>query len=140
MLGTIRVHTIWLLLLFYCVCTAVYGSRTTPHRMKIKPNYCPPGPQSLGLFLTRTTIPRTIPHQDNSLLGPLPRNKATHQDQYLYGGELSWWGVVRIWQYMVNDLPLYCTHVCGESIAGERLVVPKVKLGEQRVKTIFFLL
>ena len=64
--------------------------------MKIKPNYCPPGPQSLGLFPTGTTIPRTIPHQDNSLLGPLPRNKATHQDQYLYGGELSWWGVVRI--------------------------------------------
>ena len=45
---------------------------------------------------TRTTIPRTIPHQDNSPLGPLPRNKTTHQDQNLNGGELSSWGVVRI--------------------------------------------
>ena len=44
---------------------------------------------------TGTTIPRTIAHQDNSPLGPLPRNKTTHQDQYMYGGELSWWGVVQ---------------------------------------------
>ena len=41
-----------------------------------------------------TTIPTTIPHQENSPLGPLPRNKTTYQDQYLYsgncpGGELS---------------------------------------------------
>ena len=45
---------------------------------------------------TGTTIPRTIPHQDNSPLGPLPQNKTTHQDQNMYCGELSWWGVVRI--------------------------------------------
>ena len=62
--------------------------RTIPHQIKIKPNHCPPGPQSLGLLL--------IPNQDNSPLGPLPRNKTTHQDQNLYGGELSSWGVVRI--------------------------------------------
>ena len=37
---------------------------------------------------TGNTIPRTLPHQDNSPLGPLPRNKTTHQDQYLYDGEL----------------------------------------------------
>ena len=60
------------------------GSRTTPHwriiphRIKIKPNYCPPGPLSLGQFPTIT------PHH-----GPLPTSKTTHQDQYLYGGELS---------------------------------------------------
>ena len=61
------------------------GSRTTPHqgqfphRIKIKPNHCPPGPRSLAL----------LPHQDTCPLGPLPRNKTTHQDQYLYSGELS---------------------------------------------------
>ena len=51
------------------------GSRTTPHQMKIKPNYCPPGPLSVG---------------------PLPTSQTTHQDQYLHGGQLSWLGVVRI--------------------------------------------
>ena len=61
--------------------------RTIPHQIKIKPNHCPPGPQSLGLF----------PYQDNSPLGPLTRSKTTHQDQNLYGGKLSSWGVVRIW-------------------------------------------
>ena len=60
--------------------------RTNPHQIKIKPNHCPPGQQSLGLF----------PHQDNSPLGPLPRNKTTHQDQKLNGGELSSWGVIQI--------------------------------------------
>ena len=33
--------------------------KTIPHQIKIKPNHCPPGPQSLGLFPTRTT-----PHWD----------------------------------------------------------------------------
>ena len=33
---------------------------TIAHRIKIKPIYCPPGPRSLGLILTRTT-----PHQDH---------------------------------------------------------------------------
>ena len=28
--------------------------------------------------------------------GPLTTSKTTHQDQYLYGVDLSWWGVVRI--------------------------------------------
>ena len=41
--------------------------RTIPHQ----PNHCPPGPKSLGLF-------------------------QYHQDQHLYGGELSSWGVVQI--------------------------------------------
>ena len=36
------------------VCIKI-GSRTIPHQIKIKPNHCPPGPQSLGLFPTRTT-------------------------------------------------------------------------------------
>ena len=42
------------------------GSRTTPHEdtsppdKKIKPNHCPPGPHSLGIFPTRTT-----PHWDH---------------------------------------------------------------------------
>ena len=31
-----------------------------PHRIKLKPNYCPPGPQSLGQLPTRTT-----PQQDH---------------------------------------------------------------------------
>ena len=60
--------------------------RTIPHQIKNKAQPLP----------TRTTIPRTIPHQDDSPLGPLPRNKTTLQDQNLYGGELSCWGVVRI--------------------------------------------
>ena len=57
---------------------------------------------------TRTTIPRTIPHQDNSPLGPLPRNKTTHQDQDLYGGELSSWGVVRIWSTCISNVSHKC--------------------------------
>ena len=56
----------------------------------------PPDKNKAQPLPTGTTIPRTNPHQDNSPLGPLPRNKTTHQDQYQYGGELSWWGVVRI--------------------------------------------
>ena len=67
------------------------GSRTTPHE-----DNSPSDKNKAQPLPTRTTIPRTIPHQDNSPLGPLPRNKTTHQDQNLYGGELSSWGVVRI--------------------------------------------
>ena len=33
----------------------IEGSRTIPHEIQIKPNHCPSGPQSLGLFPTRTT-------------------------------------------------------------------------------------
>ena len=44
------------------------------------------------LWPTRTAIPI----KDNSPPGPLQTSKTTHQDQYLYGGALSWWGVVRI--------------------------------------------
>ena len=39
-------------------CDRVIGQlpmRTIPHQIKIKPNHCPPGPQSLGLFPTKTT-------------------------------------------------------------------------------------
>ena len=46
----------------------------SPHRMKMKPNYCPPGPRSLGQLPTRTTTNQYY---------------TTHQDQYLYGRELS---------------------------------------------------
>ena len=60
---------------------------------------------------TGTMIPRTIPHQNNSPLGPLPQNKTTHQDQYLhvhvYGGELSWWGVVRIRFTMIGMINIF---------------------------------
>ena len=52
------------------------GSRTTPHE-----DNSPPDKNKGQPLPTRTTIPRTIPHQDNSPLGPLPRNKTTHQDQ-----------------------------------------------------------
>ena len=74
---------------FVHVC--VYGSRTTPHE-----DNSPPDKNKAQPLPTRTTIPRAIPHQDNSPLGPLPRNKTTHQDQNLYGRELSSGGVVRI--------------------------------------------
>ena len=47
----------------------------------------PPDKNKPQALPTGTTIPRTIPHQDNSPLGPLPWNKTIHQDQYLYGGE-----------------------------------------------------
>ena len=66
-------------------------NRTTPHE-----DNSPPDKNKAQPLPTRTTIPRTIPHQDNSPLGPLPRNKTTHQDQNLYSGELSSWGVVQI--------------------------------------------
>ena len=55
----------------------------------------PPNKNKAHLLPTRTTIPRTIPHQDNFK----PGSKTTLQEQYVYGGihgELSWWGVVRI--------------------------------------------
>ena len=48
-----------------------FGSRTTPHRIKAKPSYCPPG--------------RLLS------LGQLQISKSTHQDRYmyaLYGGEI----------------------------------------------------
>ena len=67
------------------------GSRTTPHQEQF-----PTGKNKAQSLPTGTTIPRTIPHQDKSPLGPLPWNKTIHQDQYLYGGILSWWGVVWI--------------------------------------------
>ena len=37
------------------------GFRTTPHWIKTKPNYCPPGPRSLWSLPTRIT-----PHQDQT--------------------------------------------------------------------------
>ena len=46
------------------------GSRTTPHE-----DNSPPDKNKAQPLPTRTTIPRTIAHQDNSPLGPLPRNK-----------------------------------------------------------------
>ena len=48
-----RLYFCWMLMLI-----SVLGQlpmRTIPHQIKIKPNHCPPGPQSLGLFPTRTT-------------------------------------------------------------------------------------
>ena len=77
----------------------LYGSRTTPNE-----DNSPPDKNKAQPLPTRTTIPRTIPHQDNSPLGPLPRNKTTHQDQNLYGGELSSWGVVRIRTVYMRNL------------------------------------
>ena len=49
-----------------------------PHQIKIKPSYCPPGPQSLGLLPTTT-----IPNQTNISTG-----KITHQNQYLSVGNI----------------------------------------------------
>ena len=57
--------------------------------MKIKHNYCPP-----GLPIGQFTISQGQPPP-----GPLPPSKTTYRDQYVYGGELSWWGVVRIRLY-----------------------------------------
>ena len=67
---------------------------TIPHRIKIKSIYCPPGPQSLGLLLLPTR--------------PILTGKTTHQDQYLHGGELSWWGVVRIPSQAWSQRIIYC--------------------------------
>ena len=77
--------------LFFLTESYFTGSRTTPHE-----DNSPPDKNIAQPLPTRTTIPRTIPHQDNPPLGPLPRNKTTHQDQNLYGEELSSWRVVRI--------------------------------------------
>ena len=63
----------------------------TPHE-----DNSPPDKNKAQPLPTRNTIPRTIAHQDNSPLGLLAWNKTTHQDQNLYGGELSSWGVVQI--------------------------------------------
>ena len=57
-----------------------------PCRIKIKPNYCPPGPLSPELLPTIGQLPtRTI-----------SSSKTIHQDQYQHGGEMSWRGVIRI--------------------------------------------
>ena len=45
------------------------GLGTIPHRVKIKPNYCPPGPLSLGVW-------------DNCPLGHLPTKTTTNQYNY----------------------------------------------------------
>ena len=52
----------------------------------------------------------------------LARNKTIHQDQHLYGGELSWWGVVRI-RLFSNDLQFefkggLSTTLCTSMIQG----------------------
>ena len=62
------------------------GSRTTPHE-----DNSPPDKNKAQPLPTRTTIPT-----DYSPPGQLPTrttttNKTTHQDQNLYGGELSSW-------------------------------------------------
>ena len=97
--------------------TTVLGQlpmRTIPHQIKIKPNHYPPGPQ----------IPRTIPHQDNSPLGPLPQNKTTLQDQNLCGGELlSSWGVVRIQLTTYTPNPNYLI-----AIQLGHCATPKIKI------------
>ena len=49
----------------------------------------PPDKNKAQSLPTGTTIPRTIPHQDNSPLGP--QNKPTHQDQIPV-----WWGIVQV--------------------------------------------
>ena len=60
---------------------------TTPHRIKRKPNCCPPGPQSLGLLPTRTT-----PHQDHyQPVNPLIRTNTCTVGN-CPGGELSGYG------------------------------------------------
>ena len=60
------------------------GSRTIPRWIKIKPIYCPPGPQSLGLLPTRTT-----PHQDHDQrVKPLIRTNICMVGN-CPGGELS---------------------------------------------------
>ena len=49
----------------------------------------PPDKNKAQPLPTRTTIPRTIPHQDNSPLGPLPRNK-----NHSSGPKPVRWGIV----------------------------------------------
>ena len=45
--------------------------------------------------------------------------------------------IVCVLQYVqLNDLSLSCTRDCGKVKAGERAVVPKVELGEQRVNQL----
>ena len=69
----------------------VFCSRTTPvppetifHRIKIKPNYCPPGPRSLGQLSAKTT-----PHQGHyKPMKPLIRTN-TYTVGNCPGGELS---------------------------------------------------
>ena len=61
----------------------------------------PPDKHKAQLMPTRTTIPRTTPHYDNSPTDQY--SKTTHQDQYLHGGELSWWGDIRY-----GYTPIFC--------------------------------
>ena len=76
------------------------GSRTIPQS--------PPDKNKAQLLPIRTTFPRTTPHQDNSPSGPLQTSKTIYQVQYLYGGELSWWGVVQI---QVKSSQLCCSAI-----------------------------
>ena len=70
------------------------------------------GPLAACLAMAHVAVPRLTPNtrgrpsvtsyafkttirKDNSPPGPLQTSKTTHQDQYMYGGQLSWSGVVR---------------------------------------------
>ena len=69
------------------------GSRTTPHEDNWIPHQIKIKAQPLP---TRTTIPRTIPHQDNSPLGPLPRNSSSFvsiisEFSHMFGQALAQW-------------------------------------------------
>ena len=70
---------------------------TTPHRIKLWSNYCPPGPLSLGQLHTRTIL--------SSPPGPLSTRKTAHQNHYPI-----WWGVVQWVRVQVSSpcLKTYC--------------------------------
>ena len=111
----------------YIACTTCPGKRfqdnspredNSPRQTKKAycPIMCPPGPQSLGLFPTRTT-----PHQDIHL--PIFGGKfQDHQMGKLQGLELSSWGVVQI------PRKEHCKHA-SIGICYCRFQERKIKLG-----------
>ena len=44
----------------------------------------------------RTTIPKDYSPLGQVPTRPISTGNTIHQDQYIHGGELFWWGVVRI--------------------------------------------
>ena len=77
-----------------------HGSGTSPHRMKMKQIYCPPGPLSLGQLPTKTT---TDQHTHSS--GPIPvwcgialvgSCRDTNNHSYMYSARLILFELVSV--------------------------------------------
>ena len=73
----------------YCCTFWVLGQLPTGDHSPLDKN-------KVQLLLTRTTIPRTIPHEDNSSPGPLLTRTTTNQSNHSSGPIHVRWGIVLV--------------------------------------------